>query len=89
MSNNSLIGGIGTSGQGVDLVPINPSDTEDLPVTARALRCRPDGAAGTLRFTAWNGMVSNTYIAAGETLLVIARRVHASGTTATKLEAYL
>lgn len=89
MANNPTIGSLGTSSQGTDLVPIVPSDTVDLPITARAIRCRPDGVAGTLRFVAFNGELRNTHIAAGETLMVLAKRVHATGTSATLLEAYL
>ena len=89
MAENPLISSFGTSSQGADLVPIVPSDTVDLPVSARSIRCRPDGQPGTLRYVAHSGELRNTYIAAGETLRVIARRVHATGTAATLLEAYL
>lgn len=89
MGRNSTIGSLGTSSQGTDLVPIAPSDTEDLLVTARAIRCRPDGTGGTIRLVTYSGQLRNTYIAAGETLLVLASRVHATGTAATGLEAYI
>lgn len=71
---------------GIDLVPVVPSDTVDLPIPARMIRCRPTGAAGTIRITTVAGQVRNTAIALGETLAVSAVRVHASGTTATGLE---
>lgn len=89
MGRNNTISSLGTSSQGTDLVPIVPDDNADLPVTARAIRCRPDGAGGTLRLVTYAGQLRNTYIAAGETLLVLATRVHATGTAATGLEAYI
>ncbi len=69
-----------------DLVPVTPNDTTDLVEPGRAIRCRPDGAAGTLRFSTNTNVVRNTYIDAGETILVAVTRVHATGTTATNLE---
>lgn len=69
-----------------DLVPATPNDTTDLAEPGRAIRCRPDGAAGTLRFSTNTNVVRNTYIDAGETILVAVTRVHATGTTATNLE---
>lgn len=69
-----------------DLVPVTPNDSTDLSEPGRAIRCRPDGAAGTLRFSTNEGTVRNTYIDAGETILVAVTRVHATGTTATNLE---
>ncbi|MGQ3080691.1 MULTISPECIES: spike base protein, RCAP_Rcc01079 family [Rhizobium/Agrobacterium group] len=69
-----------------DLVPVTPNDNTDLAEYGRGIRCRPDGAAGTLRFRANDGTVRNTYIDAGETILVAVTRVHATGTTATNLE---
>lgn len=69
-----------------DLVPVTPNDDTDLAEPGRAIRCRPDGAAGTLRFRTNQGTVRNTYIDAGETILVAVTRVHAAGTTATNLE---
>lgn len=68
----------------MDLVPITPSDTVDLPSPARAIRAT---VAGTLRITTYRGNVRNTRIAADEVLMVYASRVHAAGTTATGLEA--
>lgn len=77
------------TGPGVDLVPVTPSDTVDLVTPARALRCRPDGTAGTLRITTVAGEVRNTYIDAGEYFLVQVKRVHATGTAATNIEAVI
>lgn len=79
----------GILGVAPDLVPITPNNDADLPTPARAIRCRGDGTAGTVRITTLTGQVRNTYIAAGETLLVVAFRVHATGTSATGLEAYI
>ncbi|UXT40934.1 hypothetical protein FY137_06890 [Agrobacterium tumefaciens] len=69
-----------------DLVPVTPNDSTDLTEPGRAIRCRPDGAAGTLRFSNNAGVVRNTYIDAGETILVAVTSVHSTGTTATNLE---
>lgn len=70
----------------IDLVPVVPSDTVDLPMFARALRI---AGAGTLRITTLRGNVRNTNVAAGETLDVAVRRVHATGTSATGIEAMI
>lgn len=84
--NPNLGGNFGIGAPAMDLVPVTPSDSTDLVVTGRAIRCQPAGTAGTLRFTAWNGQIRNTSIAAGELLVVAVVRVHATGTTATGLE---
>lgn len=67
-----------------DIVPITPSDTVDLPSHARVIRAE---VGGTLRITTMKGYVRDTRIAANEKLEVYATRVHATGTTATGLEA--
>lgn len=79
-------GGLDQTFVAVDIVPVVASDTVDLPSHARAIRATGDG---TLRITTYNGNVRNTSIAAGEILPVYAIRVHATGTTATGLEALL
>lgn len=70
---------------GLDLVPITPSDTVDLAAAARAIRCT--GTGGTLRMVTLKGILRDTVIAANEVLIVGSARVHATGTTATGLEA--
>lgn len=73
-----------------DIVPIVPNDSAHLPKQARAIRCKPiSGTAGALRITTTGGEVRNTEISVGETLEVGVVRVHASGTTATGLEALI
>ena len=72
--------------QGRDLVPVTPNDGVDLPNAARALRI---AGAGTLRFVSLNGVLRNTSVAAGEETIFGAIRVHATGTTATGIEAVL
>lgn len=67
-----------------DLIPITTSDTVDLERAARAIRV---GTGGTLRITTLRGEVRNTNVIDGEVLLVGVTRVHATGTTATGLEA--
>lgn len=78
---------LGSTDSAVDAVPIVPSDGTDLPVVARAIRCRGDSNSGTLRVTTLSGSVRNTYIGSGELLTLQVTRVHATGTTATGLEA--
>lgn len=78
--------GLDQTVSGVDIVPVTPSNTVDLPTAARAIRAR---VAGDLRITTYKGVVRNTYIAAGEVLPVVAIRVHATGTTATGIEALI
>lgn len=74
----------------LDIVPVVPSDTVDLAIEARAIRCRPEsGAGGTLRITTYQGNVRDTEIATGEMLVVGVVRVHLTGTTATGLEAVI
>lgn len=68
-----------------DLAPITPDDDADLTLWARAIRCT--GTGGTLRITTLRGNVRNTSIKADEVLVVAARRVHETGTSATELEA--
>ena len=89
MPGSPLLSGFDSDSVGVDLVPITPNDDADLAVTARAIRCKPNGAAGTLRITTVSGAVRNTYINAGEVLAVAVARVHSTGTAATGLEALL
>ena len=84
-SNDLVIGGLNSTSNATDIIPIVPSDTADLSETARASRCA--GTGGNLRSTTWDGPVRNTTIAAGEVLTVIVSRVHATGTTAPGLEA--
>ena len=67
-----------------DLIPVTPNDSADLATYARALRI---GAGGTLRITTAAGNVRNTNVIANEVLQVSVRRVHATGTTATGIEA--
>lgn len=74
---------------GVDLIPVSPDDDNDLTIPCRAIRCSPGGGAGTLRVTTKAGVVRNTSIALGETLMLFVVRVHSSGTTATGLEALI
>jgi hypothetical protein len=87
--NELMLSGMDSTSVAVDLVPIVPNDSVDLPETARAIRCKPTGAAGTVRFVSWRGELRNTSIEAGGELRVAALRVHATGTTATDLEAMI
>ena len=88
-TNLVLASGLDQTFTAADLVPVTPSDAADLPQPARAIRCSPIGGAGTLRITTYTGQVRNTAIAQGEVLTVYAARVHATGTSATGLEALI
>lgn len=68
----------------IDIEPVTPSDSVDLPNHARAIRA---ASGGTLRITSHRGFVRDTNIATGEVLMVYASRIHATGTTATGIEA--
>jgi len=70
----------------VDIIPITPNDSVDLPNGVRALRAQ---VAGTLRITTGVGIVRDTYIAADKEFPVYTQRVHATGTTATGIEGFL
>ena len=85
-TNRLILRGLGSTSPAVDLVPITPNDATDLSITARAIRCQ---TGGTLRITTREGVVRNTNIASGEVLTVLVDRVHATGTTATGLEAMI
>lgn len=91
MAANPALGSAATMTMvGNDIRAITPDDDEDLPVAARAIRCKPaSGAAGTLRVTTLSGAVRDTEIGQGEVLVVGAKRVHAAGTTASGLEAII
>lgn len=81
--------GFGVTSPFVDIVPIEPSDANDLPKLARAIRCKPSGTGGALAITTFAGEVRTTEISAGETLPGFVIKVHATGTTAAGLEALI
>ena len=68
----------------IDIEPVTPNDTVDLPNHARAIRA---ASGGTLRIKTYRGAVRNTRIGSGEILMVYASRIYATGTSATGLEA--
>lgn len=68
----------------IDIEPVTPSDTVDLPNPARAIRAN---IGGTLRIKTYRGVVRNTRIASGEVLMVYASRIYGTGTSATGIEA--
>lgn len=86
-TNDLVTRGLESTSPAVDIVPIAPDDGNDLATHARAIRC--SGTAGTLRITTFEGVVRDTNIALGERLSVVVTRVHATGTTATGLEALI
>lgn len=85
--NPQVVGGLNSTSPAVDLVPITPDDNNDLDSHARSIRCI--GTSGTLRVVTFAGIERNTSIESGEVLSLVATRVHATGTTATGLEAMI
>jgi hypothetical protein len=68
-----------------DAAAVIPSDTTDLPKVARGLHI---GGAGDVKLTLWSGAtVTLAGIPAGTERRVVARRVWATGTTATNIVA--
>lgn len=61
---------------------IIPDDGTDLAATTRAINV---AAAGTVRLTTAAGDTADVFVAAGIPFPVRARRIHATGTTATGL----
>lgn len=71
---------------GLDLVPVTPSDDDDLPVGGRAIRVQ---TGGTIHFISGANQERTTTVADGETLLVQVNKIFATGTTATDIEVYI
>ena len=72
----------------VDSKPVTPSDTQNLKPWCRGISF---GAAGTIRYTTYKGKVRNIpadSLAAGIIHPIRAKRIHATGTTATGIVAY-
>lgn len=82
---NPLIPGIdgGPLQTAVDIVPVTPNDSADLPTAGRAIRAQ---GAGNIHIITGLGTDRTTAIAAGEMLFVQVRKVFATGTTATGIE---
>lgn len=71
-------------GPAVDIVPVSPSDTTDLPITATSLFVETGGSLGLVTVAG----LSRTVMVADQTLLPVGvRRVLATGTTATGIHA--
>lgn len=66
------------------LAPVTPDDANDLPATCRALNV---AASGLITITTVGGSTATVYVNAGVAFPVRARRVWASGTTATDIVA--
>lgn len=68
------------------LAAVTPSDTEDLARVTRALNV---GVAGTIRVTTIEDTTADIYVVAGAVFPVRAKRIWATGTTATNIVAML
>jgi len=68
------------------LVPVTPSDTEDLPSASRAINVAGGGA---VRVTTTGNTTATIHVAAGIGFPVRATRIWATGTTATGITAML
>ncbi len=66
------------------IASVTPDDGVDLPVSSRALNV---AGAGSVRLTTISGDTDTVHIAAGITFPVRARRIWATGTTATGIVA--
>ena len=85
VTQNSRLTGIGT-----DLVRLTPSDTNDIPFEANIIGLRIGATAGDVVVTTAHGTDRTIAVAAGERLeLAGIRRLKATGTSATPVEAYV
>lgn len=67
----------------MDAFPITPNDSAELTTYVRALRAT---GAGNIKIVSGNGTERTLAFAAGETRYIAARKVFATGTTATGIE---
>jgi hypothetical protein len=74
------------NGPATDLLPVTPSDTQDLPTVAVALFVE---TAGSLSFVTQKGETRSVNMTDFTILPVGTRRVLASGTTATGIHAFV
>ena len=72
-----------TSFSAIGVISVTPSDTVDLTKFARAIRAN---AAGTIKITCYDESFATLNFLAGETRAICARRIWATGTTATGIE---
>ena len=63
-----------------DGVSVTPNDNEDLAVIPRAVTCL---SQGSIRVTLLDGATVDLHLAAGHLMPIRAKRIHATGTTAT------
>lgn len=64
------------------LSPVTPDDGTDLPMSSRAINV---AETGTVQVTTVGGSTATIYVSAGVAFPIRARRIWASGTTATGL----
>ena len=74
------------NGPATDLMPVIPSNSDDLPAVALALYVE---TGGSLRVTTVGGAERNVIVADFSILPVGVRRVHATGTSASGIHAFL
>jgi hypothetical protein len=73
-----------------DLIPVNISGgNQTFMPPARALRCKPDGAAGAVVMVTLAGETRTTSISEGQILPVAFSQIVQAGTDATGLEAFV
>ena len=77
---------IGSSGPAVGCIAITPSDSTDLTSDVRALTLN---VGGTVRFDGWDGVTYDTAALPAGTYPLLARRVRATGTTATGITGWV
>ncbi|WP_299681643.1 hypothetical protein [uncultured Roseobacter sp.] len=74
----------GLESPAVRLIPVTPSDTEDLTEASRAINVASDGA---LRVTTIGGTTATIHVAAGIAFPIRVSRVWSTGTTASGIVA--
>ncbi|WP_300064223.1 hypothetical protein [uncultured Roseobacter sp.] len=74
----------GLESPAIRVVPVTPSDTQDLPEASRAINV---ATSGTLRVTTVGGTTTNIYVAAGIAFPIRVSRIWNTATTATGIVA--
>ena len=70
---------IGLESPAIRLLPVTPSDTDDLSAASRAINV---AASGTVRVTTIAGSTGTIYVAAGNAFPIRVKRIWSTGTTA-------
>lgn len=77
---------LGSAGPAVESVAVTPSDSADLPVAVRAITIN---TSGTISWISWHGVTCTTATLPAGTYTMCARRIRATGTTATGITGWV